>query len=62
MVDAAVAVAFQDLCDRDLVAIESLPLLLLGRLMGRVLDELLQGFQAVPVVDVADQPGSRVFR
>jgi hypothetical protein len=45
--------------DAHLVAIEPLPLLLLCRLVGRVVGELLQGVQTVPVVDIAGEPGVR---
>jgi len=55
MCDTAVAIAAQHLGDRHLVATEPLAFVAAWPPDASMLDELLQGVEARPVVDVADQ-------
>jgi len=61
MGDAAIAVAAQHLRDGDVIAADPAALQVLGGAVQRVLDELLQRLQRLPVVDGRDQPARRVL-
>ena len=61
MMYLAIAITADDLRDHHLVTIKPIGLCRFSFEMFGVLHERLQGFQALPVVDIADTPGFVVF-